>query len=164
MGSGTEMRVETSRCIIRKFAESDLAEMAIILSDDDVTALIEPSYTYEQSIAYILENGMGETPSIWAIEFKQIQKIIGYLVFRHFDDDVYEIGWILNKMYWEKGFGSEVTGGMVAYARSAPHINSIVLDCAMNNMGTKAIALKYNFDYIGTKNGIERFKIDFIHE
>ena len=42
--------------------------------------------------------------------------MIGYILFKAFEEGVYEIGWIFNKNYWRQGYAFESCKAVVEYA------------------------------------------------
>lgn len=42
--------------------------------------------------------------------------MIGYILFKAFEEGVYEIGWIFNKNYWRQGYAFESCKAAVEYA------------------------------------------------
>ena len=53
-----------------------------------------------------------DPPLIYAVEDFN-QKFIGYVIFHEYDNDSFEFGWILNKIYWGKGYANELTKAFI---------------------------------------------------
>ena len=87
--------------IIRKFQLSDLNELYNVLSDPEVMRYIEPPYSLAQTEKFLITAGLCETPLIFAAE--KDRRLIGYVIFHEYDEDSYELGWVLAKKYWGNG-------------------------------------------------------------
>ncbi len=51
--------------------------------------------------------------------------MIGYILFKAFEEGVYEIGWIFNKNYWRQGYAFESCKAVVEYAFSKLEVHKI---------------------------------------
>lgn len=96
-----------------------------------------------------------DTPLIYAVEDFN-QKFIGYVIFHEYDNDSFELGWILNKRYWGKGYANELTKAFIN--RSLEIGKNLIIECAPNQENTKRIAMKNNFEFIGESDGRSVFK------
>ena len=84
------------------------------------------------------------------------QKFIGYVIFHEYDEDSFELGWILNKRYWGKGYANELT--KVFIERSSEIGKNLIIECASNHENSKRIALKNDFEFLGESYGCSVFK------
>ncbi|MCH5262279.1 MAG: GNAT family N-acetyltransferase [Lachnospiraceae bacterium] len=41
--------------------------------------------------------------------------MIGYILFKSWEENVYEIGWIFNKKYWRQGYVYEACSELMTY-------------------------------------------------
>ena len=81
-----------------------------------------------------------DPPLIYVVEDFS-QKFIGYVIFHEYDNDSFELGWILNKRYWWKGYANELTKAFIK--RSSNIGKNLIIECAPNQENTKRIvALK----------------------
>lgn len=62
------------------------------------------------------------------------------------DNDPFELGWILNKRYWGKGYANELTKAFIK--RSSEIGKNLIIECASNQENTKRIAMKNDFEFI----------------
>lgn len=51
--------------------------------------------------------------------------MIGYILFKEYDEEVYEIGWIFNKNYWKQGYAFESCKAVVDFAFDNMHVHKI---------------------------------------
>ena len=88
----------TERLKIRKFTNNDLTELYNLLSDEAVMEFIEPPFSWEKIANFLNSVALVDPPLIYAVEDFS-QKFIGYAIFHEYDNDSFELGWILNKRY-----------------------------------------------------------------
>jgi len=108
------MFLETDRMILRNFAEGDLADLHEIFGDAEVMTYIEPTYSLEQTREF-LEGFCIKQGKAFAAVHKGLDKVIGYVLFKEIDDEVYEIGWIFNKAFWRQGYAFEICSRLIGY-------------------------------------------------
>ncbi|MBO5352986.1 MAG: GNAT family N-acetyltransferase [Lachnospiraceae bacterium] len=151
----------TPRCIIRGFVMNDAAELYNVLSDEKVMEYIEPAFTMEQTKAFIDEAGLCEPPLVYALEWKENHLVIGHVIFHLYEEDSYEIGWIINREYWGRGIADEVTRALIEYARGLD-ISSCVIECDTEQTASKHIALKNGFVYEGEEDGCDVYRLKLL--
>lgn len=61
---------------------------------------------------------------------------------------------MLHQRYWNQGYAKELTRNLLAYAQEHC-IPSLVIECVPEQQGTKAIALKNGFSYVGREDGCD---------
>lgn len=112
-GSGREWRermkipeLETERLILRRHEEKDFADMREYLSDEKAVAFEPYLPMSDDEVRECLRERMGSDEFI-AVEEKASGKMIGNLyVGERFCDSV-EIGYVLNRSFWRKGYATE---------------------------------------------------------
>lgn len=107
--------IETERMVIREFSVDDADDLHDIFGDEETMKNCEPAYSHEKTIEFLETFCIGEKGAVAAVH-KQTNKLIGYILFKEYDEDVYEIGWIFNKHYWRKGYAYEACYAVVNYA------------------------------------------------
>ena len=141
--------------LIRKMKPADLDPLYQLLSDPSVMRFLEKPYSKEQTEQFLIRAGLGETPLIYAAE--KDGEFIGYVIYHDYDPDSIEIGWVLNPLYWGKGYASELTEQMIEKAKgSGKHL---IIECAPEQRITEHIALKYGFEYLGITEELEVFRL-----
>lgn len=145
----------TERLKIRKFTNNDLTELYNLLSDEDVMKFIEPPFSWKKTVNFLNSVALIDPPLIYAVEDFS-QKFIGYVIFHEYDNDSFELGWILNKRYWGKGYANELTKAFIK--RSSYIGKNLIIECAPNQVNTKRIAMKNDFEFIGESDGRSVFK------
>ena len=154
------MNLVTERCIVRNFMLNDVNDLYETLSDEDVMKYIEPAFDREKTKEFILKAGLYETPMVYALVWKENDKVIGHVIFHSYAEDSYEIGWVINKEYWGKGIADEVTKHLVKYARKLK-VSSCVIECMAEQLASKHIAEKNGFIYEKQDEGCDVYRLDF---
>jgi len=150
--------IETERLIVRNFTEKDVDDLFETLSDEAVMKYIEPPFDMEKTKEFIREAGLCELPLVYALEWKETGKVIGHVIFHPYEEDSYEIGWILNRRYWGKGIADEVTKMLVEHARKLQS-NSCIIECDERQAASRHIALKNGFVYEGEDDGCSIYRL-----
>lgn len=97
---------ETSRLIIRDFVQEDAQDLHAIFGDDETMENCEPAYDFEKTVDFLMSFCIRRRGALAAVH-RETGRVIGYILFKGMEDDVYEIGWIFNRAYWRKGYAYE---------------------------------------------------------
>lgn len=118
-------KIETERIMLRKFKESDVEAFFKYRGNPEV-ALYQgegwENYEFEQAVEFVKEQVNFEPgiPDTWfqiAIELKDTGKLIGDCAIHTLPQDMnqVEIGFTLDPLYQNKGFGTEAVKCLVEY-------------------------------------------------
>lgn len=118
------MFIETDRMIIRNFTMADLNDVYDILGDDEIMKNCEPAYSIEKTADFLQKFCIEKNGAVAAVH-KEIDKVIGYILFNEYGDGVYEIGWFYNKNYWRKGYAFEACSAVIDYAFDSMNAHKI---------------------------------------
>lgn len=80
--------------------------------------------------------------NIWAVITKEDLLLIGLCGYYKNNNEEYEIAFRLRKSFWGKGFGLEMTQGLLHYLSQKSHIKSLVAYAANQNKGSLKILRK----------------------
>ena len=138
---------ETSRLSVRRFEQNDLVPLHAILCDPAVMRFLEPPFSRGQTAEFLREAGLSSPPLVYAVEDKNSSSLLGHLIFHPFDEESYELGWVLAASAWNQGFASELTGAAISFAGAA-RIPSLVIECDPMQAVTRHIAEKYGFSFV----------------
>ncbi len=136
---------------IRDITASDTQDLYEILSDPDVMKYIEPPFSMEQVKQFINDYGSSEPRKVYAAENDE-GEFIGYVIFHEYDPGSMEIGWLLKKKHWGKGYASRLTKELLKRARALG--KNAVIECDPRQEITKRIAKNAGFEYKGVTNGL----------
>lgn len=148
-------RILTERLTIRRFKETDMENLFRLLSDPEVMRYIEPPYTREQTASFPHSVALRQAPLIWAVD-DLCDKFVGYVIFHPYDDSSYEIGWLLRKEHWHKGYATELTRALIEAGEKLQ--KDLVIECHPEQAATVKIALGNGFAYVGKENGCNLYR------
>ncbi len=148
--------IETKRLKIRKFTEEDLDGLFLLLSDKDVMKYIEPPFSRKAATEFLFKYAVAENPLIYAAENKN-NEFIGYVIYHKYDENSYEIGWVLRKSVWGKGYAGELTEALIEYAKGKT--DNLIIECSPQQLSTKRIAQKHNFVFEKNEEGLDIYKL-----
>ena len=143
------VRFETERLLIRDIEPEDMESLLKIYTQEVNMKYISTGnykWTYEQlsekynrcNINYIA--GIG----VFAVENKDSGKIIGEAgVFDSFGKtSKLELGYILNSMYWSRGYGYEICVGLIKYCFDNIGTKSVIARMYSENMASVKLSEK----------------------
>lgn len=155
--------IENKRICLREMTVEDLSNLGSILKDEETMYAYEASFTdkqvnswFEWNLKSYQEHGFG----LWAVIDKVTNQFVGQcgLVFSDVEgEQLLEVGYLLNKQFWGKGYAREASSLCLDYARKlgAPKVCSIIRE---TNLSSRRVAEynqmlvvhEYNKDYSGT--------------
>ena len=112
------MHLETPRLFIRPFLPEDFSDLHEIFGDDRTMENCEPAYTPAQTQDFLTSFCIGRNGALAAVH-KETGKMIGYILFKEYEESVYEIGWIFNRSYWRQGYAYESCAAVIDHAFAA---------------------------------------------
>jgi RimJ/RimL family protein N-acetyltransferase len=144
-----EIYLETERLIIRSFNENHAEGIFEYLSDEIVMEHIEPIMTFEKAVFFINNAGI-KNKLVFAIELKNINKVIGHLIFHQYrNENIYELGWVINKNYWNKGCAVEASNKIIKYGFDTLNIKKIIGETKEENKKSIKIFEKLGMNKVG---------------
>ena len=111
------MQLETERLILRKYKETDFEDLFAYLSDAQVVAFEPYKPMSEDEVRDNLAWHMS-TEEMLAIEEKATGRMIGNVYLGNRDFESKELGYVLNRNYWGKGFAAEACAAVIQAALS----------------------------------------------
>ena len=121
------MLIETARVIIREFRPDDVNDLHEIFGDAETMKNCEPAYDFEKTQKFLEEFCIAKKGAVAAV-LKDSKKMIGYILFKPWEESVYEIGWIFNKKYWRQGYAYEACSEVIAYGFRELNIHKVVAE------------------------------------
>lgn len=167
---GNLPELETQRLKIRLFKQQDVQDLFEYCSDEQVTRYL-PFETYtsiKDAQDRIKENldsyKQIKAPVRWAIEYKEDKKLIGSIDFVKWnvDNKVAEIGYALNRSYWNKGIMTEAVKEVISFGFKKMDLNRIEICCDERNIASARVMEKNGLKYEGTLRQIRFEKGNFI--
>lgn len=152
-------KFESIRLILRPWTLDDLYDLHEIMSNKEVGYLagFSPRDNLNDSLE-ILKKFVKEPPnSLWAIEIKGINKVVGWIELHKPIEDICkgskEIGFVLFKHYWGQGLMAEAIKEVITYAFKEEQIEDIICSHFEGNIQSKRVIEKCGFKYKGKCSG-----------
>lgn len=165
------MIFETNRLIIRKVKEPDKKTMLEFHNDEETMRFVSfqpQNWTMDELNKKLKINrtlykiGFG----IYGIESKAEHKVIGEAsVFNSFlNIRTPELGYILHRKYWNRGYGTEVVTGLIGYCVEILKSEKIIARMYSENIFSARICEKAGMQLVDDtilKNGKHRLTYEF---
>lgn len=144
--------IETNRARLRKFKQADLAGLTPLLTDPDImkfTGFRVPQSP--QQIQEHLDKQIASDPwplGVWAAEEKATGELIGWFMLKPRDaDPAPELGFMVNRKFWGKGFATEIAQGIIAYGFTTLHLSRIVAITNLDNYASIKVLKKIGMSF-----------------
>ena len=146
---------ENARLRLRTMRHDDLDELYAMLLDAEVMRWLEPPFTREQTERFLEQAGFSEPPLIYAAE-NAAGEFLGYAIYHDYDERSRELGWVLKRSAWHKGYAGEMTDLLTALAQREG--KDAVIECVSEQTVSAHIARRYGFSYEGSANGLDIYR------
>lgn len=141
---------------IRQMKIQDLEPLYELLSDNEVMRYIEPVFSREKTEEFLKKAGLSSPPLVYAVDDND-GIFIGYVIYHDYQNDSKEIGWILKRDVWGKGYAQELTEQLIGKARADG--KNVVIECSPEQKITKKIAVRNGFRFCGQIDGCDVFQL-----
>ncbi len=118
------MYIETLRMIIRNFTLEDASDLHDIFGDEETMKHCEPAYDFEKTKEFLASFCIGRKGAVAAVH-KESGKVMGYILFKEYEESVYEMGWIFNRSFWRQGYAYESCKTVLDYAFRELHVHKV---------------------------------------
>ena len=138
---------QTPRLIIREFLPEELETYLHHFTDEEV-CLYLPKRTTDERInifqTALVNYESTKQTGIWGMFNKETGEFIGSCLLRPFNGDVKvtEVGYSMDKKYWGKGIGTEMTEAMIAHGFSDTNVDEVVGVTVLENIGSQRVLEK----------------------
>lgn len=161
---------ETERLNLRLFTLNDVEDLYEFCSDDEVTRYLSfEKYDTKQNAIDRINDCIKtyhnlDKPIVWAIEDKQSKKLIGSIDFIRWEakHKEAEIGYVLNKNYWNKGIMTEALKQIIKFGFENMELNRIEICCDERNIASARVIEKNGLICEGTLRQKKNIKGEFI--
>ena len=106
---------------------TDAPGLQAILGDAETMAFVEPPYDPERTEAFLRDFCIGRRGAL-AATLREMGQLIGYLLFKPLEPDVYELGWIFHQDFWRQGYAYEACSALVRYAFEELHAHKVTAE------------------------------------
>ena len=147
---------ENVRLRLRTMRRGDLEELYALLSDAEVMHWLEPPFTREQTERFLQQAGLSDPPLIYAAENAE-GEFLGYAIYHDYDDHSRELGWVLKRSAWRKGYADEMTTLLTVLARREG--KDAVIECVPEQTVSAHIARRHGFSYEGRADSCDVYRL-----
>lgn len=128
------MHVKTERLLIRDFMLEDWEAVFEYTSDKTVMKYIPEGVFSEEDTQDFIKKNTGATAQKFPVILEKESRLIGHMVFHQcFGDHTYEIGWVFNPKYYNKGYASEAAYALLKYGFEELKVHRIIATCQPEN-------------------------------
>ncbi|MGX7149137.1 GNAT family N-acetyltransferase [Enterococcus ureasiticus] len=144
----TKKIIENEQLYLREFTPDDFSDLCLILQDEETMYAYESTFSQEKIADWLNwnlksyeENGFG----LWAIIDQKSDTFVGQcgIVYSNVEEEfLLEIGYLVNKRYWNQGYATSASKLCLTYAKTelnAKKICSIIRD---TNLSSQKVAEK----------------------
>lgn len=129
------MFIKAERLLIRKFEFKDWEAVHEYTSDSDVMKYIPEGVFTEEDTRNFVNKNMGENAKNFPVILIGENILIGHIVFhKYFGEHTYEIGWVFNPKYFNKGYASEAAQATLKYGFKEMKLHRIIATCQPENI------------------------------
>ncbi|PHG06801.1 GNAT family N-acetyltransferase [Bacillus toyonensis] len=142
------MNLETKYLYLKEMRQYDFDDLKIMLQDPDVMYAYEHNLSdadvqswLDRNIKRYKDFGFG----LWGIYLKATDEFIGNAGLSMQDTDVeqvIEIGYLLKKEFWHKGYAIEITKGIKEYAFNELELSKVYSIIKHDNIASQKVAKK----------------------
>ncbi len=134
-------------------------------SDPEITKYIGGPYSNAQVKRRLLtERAIFRLHNIqyWPMFLLNTYELIGYCGLKPYkvSEKIYELGILLKKEYWGKGYGVEAAHTIIDYAFTSLHANGLFAVHDSSNTYSKVLLIELGFKYCGEEYSIPTSKYD----
>jgi RimJ/RimL family protein N-acetyltransferase len=154
--------IETARLALRWPQESDVAALAAMFADEQAMALFGPVRDAEGTRAILDRHAgyRGEGLGFWATIERASGECVGFCGLKPGADDTpiageVEIGWLIARGHWGRGFAREAAGASLAAAWRRPGVDRVVAIVSRANAPNHKVALALGMERVA--------ELDFTH-
>ena len=163
-------KIETKRLILRPISINDIDNVFEYAKNP----LVGPNAGWkphanknetEVFVKYAIKKREFGQPGIYAIIFKEDEKMIGTIEIHSFNQYKGEIGFVLNPDYWAKGIIVEAAKAVIVYGFEILHLKRLQYGYFQYNTRSKRVCEKLGFSFEGVfRNKIQKYDGSIIDE
>ncbi|PRO39647.1 GNAT family N-acetyltransferase [Bacillus sp. LLTC93] len=129
------MNLTTERCLIRPFTEDDWQDVYVYTSNAAVMKYIPEGVFSKEDSKKFVKHHSGESAKHFAVVLKEGDILVGHMAFhQYFGDHTYEIGWVFNPKYQNKGYASEAAYSLLNHGFKTMNLHRIIATCQPENI------------------------------
>ncbi len=142
------MHIETSRLTLREMTPEDLPQLRAILQDEQTMVAYNGAFdeaTTQDWLEKMLDSYRRNNFGLWAVELRATNEMIGQcgLTRQHIlDNDVIEVGYLLNRTHWHRGYATEAATASMNYAFEKLETSQVWAQVRDTNIASMNVAIR----------------------
>lgn len=150
------MVLETERLFLRELSQADFNEVCKLLQDPVVMYAYEGAFSHEEVQTWMDKQFMryqNDGFGLWGIIEKGSGELIGQcgITYQNYrDKQVAEVGYLLRKEFWHKGYATEMAIACKEYAFHVLGFNEVYSIIRDTNIASQQVALRNGMIRIDT--------------
>ncbi|QMV39881.1 GNAT family N-acetyltransferase [Cohnella cholangitidis] len=137
------MNIRTRRLSIRSFKNEDWQAVLGYSSDKQVMKYMPAEAFTEKAAKEFVARQSGIHAENYAVVLNEGNILIGHMVFhKWFGEHTYEIGWVFNRDYHNKGYASEAAQAILNYGFEELKLHRIIATCQPENTASYRVMEK----------------------
>lgn len=169
------MELKSERLLLRPLGMKDVESVHEYASDLENTKYMVylPNTSIEETLAFLqnVENEWKkDQPGFYEFAIIYKEKQVGAVsLYLENNGKTGELGWILNKRYWNRGIISEAAAMLIEFAKNERNITHFIAHCDTENVGSycvmEKLGMKRTAEYGGRKNrSSEETRNEYLYE
>ncbi len=149
--------LQTDRILLREFDLSDIDDMALMYSDEEVMKYIGlggpvDSTGTERMIKGFIESYRVRGFGIWGCVDKSTGRLIGHCGFNLLPDKLTEIAYLFDKPFWGKGFATSISAQVLDYGFNRLGLDEVVALAYPENTASIRVMQKIGMSPSGSRS------------
>ena len=163
-------RLETKRLILKEISLLDIDDIFEYASSPLVgpNAGWKPHVLIDETddfIKYAIKKREYGQPGIYAIHYKEHNKMVGTIEIHTYKEYKAEIGFVLSPNYWNKGIMTEAAKAVIIYGFEILHLSRLAYGYFLFNERSKRVCEKLEFTFEGIlRNKFKNYDGEIIDE
>lgn len=129
------MQIKTKRLLIRGFEFKDWQDVYAYTSNINVMKYIPEGVLTEKEAKKFVSKNMGDDAENFPVILVEENILIGHVIFhKYFGEHTYEIGWVFNPKFQNRGYASEAAKAVLEYGFKDMNLHRIIATCQPENI------------------------------
>ncbi|MGZ9585765.1 GNAT family N-acetyltransferase [Paenibacillus marinisediminis] len=129
------MYVTTDKLIIRSFDFEDWTAVLEYTSKINNMKYMPDGVLNEETVKEFIRKNIGDEARNFPVILKDNGTLIGHIVFhKYFGEHTYEIGWVFNPEYHNRGYASQAALAILKYGFEEMNLHRIIATCQPENI------------------------------
>lgn len=147
------MTITTARLTLRPLCKDDVDAVHKYASDCENTRFMIrlPNLTVEETQAFLTKvdaQWVKDNPEFYEFAVLLRNDLIGHVGIYLQSLDVAEIGWIVDKAYWGRGYATEAAQAVMDFAQKQLHLRKIIAQCDYRNVASQRVMQKLGMSLV----------------